>query len=314
MIEKDQLSEILEFAYSQNPLSFAVFDMDMRYVFASKQWYEQYGLKSINLIGKSHYDLFPEILDMPEWLDIHRRVLNGEILENRRDRLVRPDGKVQYQRWIMRPWYLPGSDEQGGAFIYTEDITQQVELEEQKNHLIEKLKFEVSQRKTAEAKLRKLAITDDLTGLFNRRYINGLLTEEIKRAARYTNDLSLLLIDLDHFKSINDACGHDAGDEVLKTFSKLLHEIDRETDKVGRWGGEEFMVILPYAGLDTASTLAERLRRKVAETEFPSTKGLTISIGVASYKDGDSAGSLIKRADKALYAAKNIGRNRVETN
>lgn len=312
-MKNEQLSEVLEFAYANNPLAIAIFDMDMRYVFASDQWYQQYGLESQDLVGKNHYDVFPEILDMPEWLEIHKRVLNGETLENPRDRLVRPDGRVQYQRWSMKPWYIPGTDVQGGAFIYTEDITRQVELEEEKNHLIEQLKFEVSQRKAAEEKLRTLANTDELTGLFNRRYISELLIEEIRRAARYNNALSLLIIDIDNFKTINDTHGHDAGDQVLQAFSKLLLEVNRDTDKVGRWGGEEFVVILPHASSDKALTLAERVRIKVVEDGFQPVDSFTVSIGIATYEEGDTAESLIKRADKALYSAKNQGKNRVET-
>ncbi|MEJ2142752.1 MAG: diguanylate cyclase [Gammaproteobacteria bacterium] len=311
-MNKEQLSEVLEFAYANNPLAMAIFDMDMCYVFASEQWYQQYDLESRDLVGKNHYEVFPEILDMPEWLEIHKRVLNGETLENPRDRLVRPDGRVQYQRWIMKPWYVPGSEVQGGAFIFTEDITRQIELEEEKNHLIEQLKSEVNQRKVAEEKLRRLASTDELTGLFNRRHINELLAEEIKRASRYNNAISLLVIDIDDFKIINDTHGHDAGDQVLRAFSKLLLDVNRDTDKVGRWGGEEFVVVLPHASTDKALTLAERVRSKVEADGFQPVDCFTVSIGVTTYKQGDTAESLIKRADTALYAAKNNGKNRVE--
>ena len=245
-MDKSQLFEILEFAYSHNPLAMAVFDMDMRYIYASKQWYKQYELGLDNIVGKNHYELFPEILEMPEWLEVHKKVLNGKTMENPKDRFIRADGSVHYQRWVMSPWYVPNTKQQGGAFIFTEDITSQVELEEEKSQLIDKLRFEVDQRKEAEERLIKLAITDELTGLNNRRHINTLLEEEIKRAVRYSNDLSLIGIDIDHFKSINDNFGHDVGDQVLKAFSKLLLHVNRDTDKVGRWGGEEFILILPH--------------------------------------------------------------------
>ena len=196
--------------------------------------------------------------------------------------------------------------------IFTEDITSQVELEEEKSQLIDKLRFEVDQRKEAEERLIKLAITDELTGLNNRRHINTLLEEEIKRAVRYSNDLSLIGIDIDHFKSINDNFGHDVGDQVLKAFSKLLLHVNRDTDKVGRWGGEEFILILPHVNGDTALTLAERLRNEVENESFPIVNKITISIGIAAYQQGDTANSLIKHADRALYSAKNKGRNRVE--
>lgn len=285
--------------------------MEMRYVFASKQWYEQYDLEWKDLQGKSHYDIFPEILKMPEWLDIHKRVLNGETLERKKDRFIRANGSVQYQRWIMKPWYLPGTETQGGAFIFTEDITHQVELEDEKNHLIEKLTFEVMKRQAIEEKLRTLATTDELTALYNRRHISEILANEVDRAARYSNSLSLLIIDIDHFKSINDQHGHIVGDEVLQSFATLLMNLDRNTDKVGRWGGEKFMVVLPQTSADKALSFAERIRIKVAEADFPLQNNVTVSIGVATYVEGDTAFSLTQRADTALYDAKNTGRNQV---
>ena len=311
-MDKSDLLEILEFAYSQNPLSMAVFDMDMRYIYASKQWYEQYELGLIDLVGKNHYEIFPEILNMPEWIEAHKQVLNGETLEKDRDQFIRSDGSIQYQRWVMSPWYIPGTNKQGGAFIFTEDITRQVELEDEKNQLIDQLKVEVTQRKVAEKQLTKLAITDELTGLNNRRQINYLLEEEIKRAERYNNELSLLEIDIDHFKSINDNFGHDVVDQILKSFAQLLSEFNRDTDKVGRWGGEEFLAILPHVDEGSALLLANRLRKKVVSESFPTVEQLTVSIGIATFQKGDTAGSLIKRADEALYVAKNKGRNRVE--
>lgn len=305
------LSELLEIVYAHNPLAIAVFDMEMRYLFASNQWYQQYQIKDKNIIGKSHYEIFPEFKDMPEFLEIHQRVLNGETMQGEDDRLLRDDGSVQYQRWIMRPWYYPDTQEQGGAFIYTEDITDKVTLEEEKNKLIDQLKNEIEIRKAYEEKLKHLAITDDLTGLFNRRHFTEILHNEINRITRHNDNLSILLVDIDHFKKVNDTLGHDVGDKVLQALSRLLQENVRNIDKLCRWGGEEFIALLPYTSSDTAITLAERLRKQVEAIDFPDAGNITISIGVATHIPGETINTLIKHADQALYTAKHNGRNQV---
>lgn len=167
-----------------------------------------------------------------------------------------------------------------------------------------------------EVKLR--ADHDGLTRIFNRRYFDERLIEEMSRAQRYGQDISLMMFDLDHFKHVNDTYGHQAGDLVLKEMGALLQETLRSTDFAARYGGEEFAVILPHTGEANAWQLAERLRRKVERLQFTSEGTMfkvTTSIGVASFTPGSFSRNtdLLKQADKALYQAKASGRNMVCT-
>lgn len=161
-----------------------------------------------------------------------------------------------------------------------------------------------------------LARTDALTGLANRRAFDEVAQLEIQRAQRYGTPLTLVLADLDHFKAINDCHGHDAGDCVLQDFARILSASVRTVDLVGRWGGEEFAILMPGTDLAEASQAAERMRRQVEQSELCLTEGVcryTASFGVAAFRpDMPTLASLLGRADAALYRAKANGRNRVE--
>jgi diguanylate cyclase (GGDEF)-like protein len=160
--------------------------------------------------------------------------------------------------------------------------------------------------------LEQLATTDPLTGLANRRKLDQSLAYERLRAERFNNAFSLVIIDLDHFKSVNDVHGHHAGDLVLQHFAKLLRGTTRGTDIIGRWGGEEFLVICPHTTREEAAILAERVRATAVATEFPAVGLQTCSIGIAQFAAGEDVQSALARADAALYRAKQAGRNRFE--
>ncbi len=161
--------------------------------------------------------------------------------------------------------------------------------------------------------LKKLSITDALTGLYNRRHADSKLAKEMVRADRYNGQLSLIMADLDFFKKVNDVWGHQAGDGVLQAFATILSDNTRESDLVSRWGGEEFLIICPQTDLRGAVTQAENLRKIFAKTTFKDIGSKTASFGVAAYLPGENRNSLVQRADDALYRAKNNGRNRVES-
>ena len=161
------------------------------------------------------------------------------------------------------------------------------------------------------AHLERLAHHDVLTDKPNRRALVAALSEELALSERHYSPCSLILLDIDHFKRVNDTHGHDAGDKVLIATANLAATSVRDTDLFGRWGGEEFLIIAPRTGLEGAAALAERLRHLVAAHAFE-VGTVTASFGVASYQPGDSVDSLVKRADEALYASKKGGRNRVE--
>lgn len=159
---------------------------------------------------------------------------------------------------------------------------------------------------------RRLANTDGLTGLYNHRYLQERLQQEIKRAQRYGRELSLVMADLDHFKVYNDAYGHPRGDKVLIEVAKTLRNIGRTCDVVARYGGEEFTLILPETPGEEALVLAERARECIEALEI-GVNGIsvTMSLGIASYRSGCTKEQLVEAADSALYQAKNEGRNRV---
>ena len=157
-----------------------------------------------------------------------------------------------------------------------------------------------------------LSVTDGLTGLYNHRHFQEQLEVEVKRAQRYDLSLSLIMIDLDHFKEFNDTYGHLEGDGLLRKIAQILKSSLRETDLVARYGGEEFSVILPETDKEGASIAAERVRKTISEQTFGEVGAkMTISLGVASYPDDACLrADLIRQADEALYRAKREGRNR----
>ncbi|MBI5074827.1 MAG: diguanylate cyclase [Nitrospirae bacterium] len=166
------------------------------------------------------------------------------------------------------------------------------------------------------AKVEALSVTDPLTGLYNRRQIDSTLDTEFKRMARHEFSVTCLLLDIDHFKSVNDNCGHDAGDSVLREIAQILRSSIREVDTAGRWGGEEFVVILPHTDKPQGMIVAERILGKVSSYVFADIpkRNITVSIGLAvSSSLIDTTDKIIHAADMALYAAKREGRNRVRT-
>jgi len=160
--------------------------------------------------------------------------------------------------------------------------------------------------------LEQLAIRDKLTGLYNRRKLDESFAVEVSRAERYERPLSVIMLDIDHFKNINDTHGHPVGDAVLVETAERLLAALRTSDIPGRWGGEEFLIICPETNLDTAAQLAERLRHDYEACDFPVAGGLTASFGVAAHCKDRRAEDILLLADEALYRAKNTGRNRVE--
>lgn len=162
-------------------------------------------------------------------------------------------------------------------------------------------------------RINELATHDDLTGCYNRRFLFNLLQQEQQKSLRYHHPVSLILLDLDHFKQVNDQHGHLVGDEVLRALIQRCTPQVRQTDTIARYGGEEFVIVMPMTEESTAMMLAERIRAHVASQPILDTPALrvTLSAGVASFQPGESCEQWLDRADKALYAAKAQGRNQV---
>ncbi|UZP65958.1 sensor domain-containing diguanylate cyclase [Desulfovibrio mangrovi] len=183
------------------------------------------------------------------------------------------------------------------------------------NRCLDGILFDVTLHKQVEDQLREMATTDSLTGLANRRHFMQSAEHELHRANRYHRPISMLMVDADHFKKVNDTYGHDVGDIVLTALARDLRQSARRQDIVARLGGEEFALLLPETPHDKAMEMAERLRERIADNQISTgteNLSITVSIGVATYTgDGDSISRLIKRADDGLYEAKQSGRNKV---
>jgi diguanylate cyclase (GGDEF)-like protein/PAS domain S-box-containing protein len=238
--------------------------------------------------------IHPDDRDMA-WRSINDVLEGRSSIHNLQYRLLHKDGSI---RWILDQAKImktsPDGQPQRMCGTYT-DITE---------------------RKKLELELEKNAKTDFLTGLYNRRHFIDLANQELRRAIRFSKPISILMIDLDKFKKINDTYGHQTGDNVLKKFSDICRLAFRELDIIGRIGGEEFAVVLPEASAEQANEVAERLRKKITSTSIPTDHDtaveFTISIGVASLSTAnDTLDAMLSRADTALYKAKNSGRNQV---
>jgi len=192
-----------------------------------------------------------------------------------------------------------------------------------KNELLARVRTQI-RKKRYTARLRdnvqqsmEMAITDGLTGLYNRRYMESHLATLVEQAAGRGKPLSLLVLDIDYFKSINDSFGHDAGDDVLREFAMRVRKSIRGIDLACRYGGEEFVVVMPETDMAVGALVAERIRRRIASEPFAIEQGakaidVTLSIGLASLNAAsDTGATILKRADQALYRAKRDGRNRV---
>jgi diguanylate cyclase (GGDEF)-like protein len=182
-----------------------------------------------------------------------------------------------------------------------------------------KLVREAQRRKRVEEKLRakqqelyRLASTDPLTGLWNRLKFEEIAAGEIRRAERYGYPLSIIFLDLDHFKQINDQHGHAYGDRALTEVARLINRNLRDSDCVCRWGGEEFLILVPHLDLEATAGVAEKLRETIARCDLQTGVGMSVSLGIATLSAGEGLEDLIRKADEALYEAKAKGRNRVE--
>ncbi|SDB32111.1 PAS domain S-box-containing protein/diguanylate cyclase (GGDEF) domain-containing protein [Desulfonatronum thiosulfatophilum] len=251
------------------------------------EWEKVLGYSLTELEGRNFFD-FVHPDDMEDTVAAVSRLDAQEQVLNFENRYRRKDGSYSWIEWRAFP-------RNGTIYAVARDITR---------------------RKADEEKLNRLATTDSLTGLCNRRAFMQTLETELGRYRRYGKHASLLMLDLDHFKTINDTHGHAGGDEVLRYFAMLLQETVRETDLPGRLGGEEFAVLLPETKVSSALVIAERLLRKVRETvvwTHAGTASFTVSIGLGVMQPEDSTpDSLLARADAALYRAKDNGRDRVE--
>lgn len=215
-------------------------------------------------------------------------------------------------------WYAVDDGSTNGTYVNERQIPEGVQLRNNDRIQVGPTIFKYLTGADAEAKyyeeIYRMTIVDGLTQIHNKRYLSEALERELIRARRHSRALSLIMFDIDHFKRINDECGHLAGDYVLRELAEVIQERIRRDEVFARYGGEEFAIMLPESELSGAITLAESLRERVAEHRF-TFQGehikVTVSMGCASVEPDDTATALIARADEKLYEAKRSGRNRV---
>ncbi len=197
------------------------------------------------------------------------------------------------------------------------EVLARVKMHISRRQLEQTLRLEIFERRRVEAELRKLATTDPLTGIYNRRHFFHLAEREFERRQRYKESISIIMLDLDYFKQINDTYGHTAGDKVLNTAVQHFQDSLRKVDVLARYGGEEFVILLPETGCEHAKQMAERLRTRLANAPIRidgKELKITASFGIASASKEDNTVNLdilLNRADKALYKAKDSGRNAI---
>jgi diguanylate cyclase (GGDEF)-like protein/PAS domain S-box-containing protein len=223
----------------------------------------------------------------------------------------RQPGKVERREFSILCKDGRTADVLGGSVVIDKLLLlSMVDISERKRSENE-LKQARDELAAANAELKRLAITDSLTGISNRRHFEEEVTLEMARAQRYAQPLSLLLLDIDHFKAINDQYGHLTGDRVLIELSQRIGSRLRSMDRLARWGGEEFVVLMPYCDAAAAVLVAEDLRKLCAEQPFPEVGTIRASFGVAELKPGEKTEEWFKRVDVALYEAKSGGRDAV---
>jgi diguanylate cyclase (GGDEF)-like protein len=195
------------------------------------------------------------------------------------------------------------------------EITKFTEEIQKENKEIEELRKRVQMLEGELKEVKKEAKIDDLTNMLNKKALNDELNKQEQMYKRFNRDYSVIFFDIDHFKNVNDTYGHDAGDVILKSVGLLLNRYSREIDIVGRFGGEEFVIIAPQTDKNGAKIFAQKIRKVIAKTKFMYKKtriDITISAGVAQRSEASSKEEVLELADKRLYKAKKAGRNRVE--
>jgi diguanylate cyclase (GGDEF)-like protein len=244
------------------------------------------------------------------WNESTEHLMHG--LETRTE-LRMPNKTSRYLDLRVTPLY--DSDQRlSGRLIIFRDITDRKEVENDLRHAMDRLQSQLIEIGLLQSKLREQAIRDALTNLFNRRYLDETLDRELARATREGYPLCIVMMDIDHFKDVNDVYGHEAGDIVLKKISVMLMEQSRQGDFVCRYGGEEFVLVMPNISIDVEQGRANSLLRAISSLFVPFGQfnlTITVSMGISWFPaHGETAKKIIRAADKALYIAKNQGRNR----
>jgi diguanylate cyclase (GGDEF)-like protein/PAS domain S-box-containing protein len=300
--------------FDQAAVGIALLDTNFRFIEVNRRWLELFGYTADEMSALSPSDL---ISSEDSFVSRERAeaLLGGEVDQYRGEkRLVRKDGSVFWGD-LSASMLRDGKDTVSVILTFLIDITDRKLAEDKLQASNERLEAQLAENRILQEKLRDLAVRDPLTSLFNRRYMEETLRRELSRSAREDQPLSLVMIDIDHFKQLNDTYGHPAGDLVLKELAALLLRHLRSEDIVCRFGGEEFVAILPGAPLLTAAQRAESWRLAFQELHIVYEDQVltsTLSMGIAEYpRHGATSEDLLFQADSAMYMAKRAGGNRV---
>lgn len=255
-----------------------------------------FGYGADEILGR-HFELLAPVDRQAEMRELFGRVCKGESVLRHETVSRRKDGTLLRVTIDAFPVREADGTIDGIAWI-ARDITDEWEAEQA-----------LQQSKT---EFEHAAVTDPLTGCANRRGLEQALDRELRRSSRYGHKLAVLMADLDYFKAVNDQFGHAVGDSVLRMLARTIESYIRDTDLLARFGGDEFVILMPESTSAEAAQAAERIRAKMAQTIlFPLPRAVTVSIGVIEAEPGDAPESLLRRVDRALYQAKSSGRNRV---
>ena len=289
-------------------VGFAIKGLDGRYRLANRTIERLLCGDGERLAGKSEEDLLP-LATCRLLAESDRRILAGETAASIEIDLA-VHGQNSQCLWLKLPVLGVDRKLQAIASLIDEASPQPGFVAMQQT--LARLQQSNRELQQTVAELEQVASTDKLTGAWNRHRLEEGVRSEMDRLNRYQHPLSLLILDIDCFKPINDQHGHATGDAVLKRLTTLLQAKLRSADSLARWGGEEFVILCPNTERSTAAMLAERLRRDVAMAKFPEAGAVTVSIGVAECEPGESWEQWFERADEALYRAKTGGRNQVQ--
>ncbi len=274
-----------------------IFQKDFKIVFANNEYAEMKGVNLSDIIGKRCYSTIHKRRIPCKDCIVKKTIESGN--QFAKEKIVRRDEEIEF--WWEIYTYPVIDEKRDVAFVieYARDITGRKRAEEENRKLIMRLK--------------EFSRYDDLTGLLNRKTVIECLYHEFEKSKRYGGELSIVFCDVDNFKEINDICGHIAGDTVLKNLADALKNNIRKTDIIGRYGGDEFLLILPGTSLKGTRRLAEKIRNNIMKIKFPVNSkkfNLSMSFGIAGFnRNIKDHYQLIHMADQALYRSKNSGKN-----
>lgn len=298
----------LKHVVDQAPVGLVVLNRDYEVTFWNGFMALHSGRPTEEVVGCNLFDCFP---DLPRAF-LEKKIASVFLLQHQ-----------SFTSWEQRPYLFPFPHNRPitGGLDYMRQSCTFIPVPDENGEVthVALMVFDMTdaslyqeQLTEAKAQVEELSTRDALTGAYNRGFMDQSLEGEINRIERHGGALTTIMLDVDYFKPVNDRYGHKVGDQVLQGLTRLIQDELRTSDYLGRFGGEEFLLVLPETGMAGAQQLAERIRQRAAAESFPKVGTVTLSLGVAELQAGEDPDDLLRRADQALYTAKETGRNRVE--